>query len=45
MTKTEKLKYACFVTCVWGLWVSVIGVSFWSLDLVRQNFKIVRDCP
>ena len=45
MTKKEKLKYGCFVTMVMLLWVSVVGVSLWSLDLARQNIKIVKDVP
>ena len=45
MTKKEKLKYGCFVTLVLGLWVSVIGVSLWTLDMVRQSIKIVPDSP
>ena len=43
MTKKEKLKYGCFVTMVMLLWVSLVGVSLWSLDLVRQSIKIVQD--
>ena len=43
MTKTDKLKYGCFVTMVMLLWVSLVGVSLWSLDLVRQSIKIVQD--
>ena len=45
MTKMDKLKYGCFVTMVMLLWVSLLGVSLWSLDLVRQNIKIVKDVP
>ena len=45
MTKMDKLKYGCFVTMVLLLWVSLIGVSYWSLDLARQNIKIVKDVP
>jgi len=45
MTNMEKLKYGCFVTMVMLLWVSLAGVSFWSLDLARQSIKIVKDVP
>ena len=45
MTKKEKLKYGCFVTMVLLLWVSLAGVSLWSLDLARQSIKIVKDVP
>ena len=45
MTKKEKLKYGCFVTMVMLLWVSLAGVSLWSLDLARQSIKIVKDGP
>ena len=45
MTKKEKLQYGCFVTMVILLWVSILGISLWSLDLVRQSIKIVKDAP
>ena len=36
---------ALFFHKVYGLWVSVIGVSLWTLDMVRQSIKIVSDSP
>ncbi len=44
-TNLEKLKEGCFAVSVALLWVSLVGVSLWSLDLFRQNIKLVHDAP
>ncbi len=44
-TKLERLKEGCFAVSVAVLWVSLVGLSFWSLDIVRQNIKVVNDVP
>lgn len=42
MTAVEKVKFCAFVVMVMLLWAAIIGISFWTLDVARQNIKIVN---
>ena len=42
---TPKIRYALYVIVVFSIWLTIIGVVYWTYDQARKHIKLVDDVP
>ena len=40
-----KIKYYLYVVGVFFVWLSIVGIAYWTFNQARRRIKLVEDVP